>query len=61
VQHARQEGIQKGEQIGIQKGRKEYSLNVALNLINMNMPIDVIIKATGLSQPEIEELSRNKA
>jgi len=46
------EGIEKG----IEKGRKEGIINTAKNLITMNIPIENIAKATGLTQEEIAKL-----
>lgn len=42
-----------GEQIGLQKGRIE----VARNLLQDNMPVASVSKATGLSLAEIERLA----
>ena len=41
---------------GIEKGRKEGIINTAKNLITMNIPIENIAKATGLTQEEIAKL-----
>ena len=41
---------------GIEKGRKEGIINTAKNLITMNIPIESIAKATGLTQEEIAKL-----
>ncbi|MCL2747024.1 MAG: hypothetical protein FWE59_00020 [Oscillospiraceae bacterium] len=39
-----------------QKGRAEGLLNVARNLLEMNMPLDQITTATGLTRAEVEAL-----
>ncbi|MCL1863466.1 MAG: Rpn family recombination-promoting nuclease/putative transposase [Defluviitaleaceae bacterium] len=41
---------------GRNEGRMGERMDIARNLINMNMPMDTIIKATGLTQEEIESL-----
>ena len=41
---------------GIEKGRKEGIINTAKNLITMNISIENIAKATGLTQGEIAKL-----
>ncbi len=42
-------GLKKGEQIGLKKGK----LNDAYNLYKLGIPMDIIVKATGLSEEEI--------
>ena len=49
-------GFEKGIEKGIEKGRKEGIINTAKNLITMNIPIENIAKATGLTQEEIAKL-----
>ena len=58
--HAEQEGIQKGIQQGIQqgiqKGAAEEKLEIARNLLKINLPLEQISMATGLTIAEIENL-----
>ncbi len=53
-------GIEKGRAEGIEKGRAEGRAEtlteVAKGLIKMNMPIEKIMKITGLTEAEIKEL-----
>jgi predicted transposase/invertase (TIGR01784 family) len=53
-------GIKKGEKIGIEKGkvegRDERNLEIAKELKKDNMPIELIVKYTGLSAEEINKL-----
>ena len=53
-------GLEKGIEKGIEKGREEgiYSkaIETAKKLIGMNLSIENIAKATGLSKEEIEKL-----
>ena len=51
-----QRGIQIGEQRGIQMG----SISTARNLLNMNIDIDTIIKATNLDRSIIIDLQNGK-
>ena len=44
------------EQKGLQKGVAERSIEIARNALQMRMPVDDIIKLTGLSRDEIERL-----
>lgn len=39
-----------------EKGKKDKAIEIAKNLLEMDMPIDNIMKATGLSQKEIDML-----
>ncbi len=38
------------------QGKKERNLEIAKNLLQENVPIEVILKATGLTKEEIEKL-----
>ena len=49
-------GREEGREEGIKEGRKEGIINTAKNLITMNIPIENIAKATGLTQEEIAKL-----
>ena len=50
------EGLAKGEAKGKAKGKKESTLEIAKNLLNLNIDINDIVKATGLSKAKIESL-----
>ena len=54
MQKGIQEGRQKGIQEGRQEGRQEGVFDVAKNLLEMNMPVEDIAKATGLAIEEIK-------
>ncbi|MGP1599122.1 MAG: Rpn family recombination-promoting nuclease/putative transposase, partial [Peptoanaerobacter stomatis] len=56
IQIGEQRGIQIGEQRGIQMG----SISTARNLLNMNIDIDTIIKATNLDRNIIIDLQNGK-
>ncbi len=49
-------GIEKGEKIGIEKGGKQKAIDIAKRLKSINLPIEKIVEATGLSQNEIDNL-----
>ena len=49
-------GIKKGLEEGLEKGRKAQALETSKSLLEMNLPIENIIKATGLTAAEIAEL-----
>ena len=52
LDNAEEKGIAKG----IVKGKKDKAVEIAKKLLEMDMPIDAIMKATGLSQEEIAKL-----
>ena len=49
-------GRAEGEAKGKAEGRAEGVLSIARNALQMNMPIDDIVKMTGLSRKEVENL-----
>jgi predicted transposase/invertase (TIGR01784 family) len=53
---AEDRGEQRGIQIGEQRGRQEGAFAIARNLLGMNMPLDQIVTATGLTREEVENL-----
>jgi predicted transposase/invertase (TIGR01784 family) len=51
-----QEGLQQGVEQGLQKGRQESAISIAQKLLVSQIPIDLIIQATGLTREDIERL-----
>ena len=56
IKDAINEGIEQGKEEGYLIGEKEKSYKIARNMINMNMSIEDISKATGLSIEEIQKI-----
>ena len=56
LKETEEKALAKGIEKGIEKGRKEGIINTAKNLITMNISIENIAKATGLTQGEIAKL-----
>lgn len=56
LNEAQNEGIEQGTRIGVEQGSKNKALEIAKNMLQMNMDIGIISKATGLSEKEINEL-----
>lgn len=48
--------MRKARDEGGAKGRSEEKIDVARNALKMNMPVDDIIKLTGLSQQQIADI-----
>ena len=51
-----QTGLENGKEEGIKEGIEEGTISIAKKLLKMNMKIEDISKATGLSISEIEKL-----
>ncbi len=45
---AEQEGFSKGKEEGLKKGREEAQIEIAKNLLNSGVNIELIIQSTGL-------------
>ncbi|MFJ5423656.1 transposase, partial [Wolbachia endosymbiont of Drosophila barbarae] len=56
---ATEKGIQIGEERGIKIGKEEGKIEVAKAMLANNVDVNTIVKFTGLSISEIEELSVN--
>ena len=48
--------LKKGEKRGLKMGLEQGKLETAKNLIAMNLPLKDIVKATGLSEKQIQKL-----
>ena len=61
IQEGRKEGIQEGIQKGIQEGKKEgrreEQLRLAKNFLSLDVPLETIAKATGLTIEQINALN----
>lgn len=58
VYQFKEEGFLEGEQKGKLEGIKESKLEIAKNLLKMELPLDKIINATGLSEETINQLKK---
>ena len=59
LSEAKEEGISQGISQGYTSGINDGIKQTAKNLLSMNMPIEDILKATGLSVEEIKKISNN--
>ena len=59
IKQGRQEGHQEGHQEGRQEGTEQALTAIAIAMLNDNQPIDTIVKYTGLSEAEIEQLTES--
>ena len=53
------EGIKEGKKEGMKEGKELGKKEIALNLLRENLPIDLIIKATGLTRKKVTQLKEN--
>lgn len=53
----KEEGIREGIKKGIKEGQKEEKLKTAQKLISLKMPIEQIVKVTGLTEEEIKRIN----
>ena len=54
-----EEGLAKGLAKGREEGREERNLEVAINLLQLGMPCEIVAKATGLSLEEVTKLKES--
>ena len=54
LQQGLQQGIQQGEERGLQQGKYE----TARNMLNRNLPIEIVCECTGLSKDVIEKIKK---
>ncbi|OIJ15528.1 hypothetical protein BKP35_00605 [Anaerobacillus arseniciselenatis] len=60
LQKGMQQGIEQGIEKGKQQGEKEALKKVALGLSEEGVPLEMIVKLTGLTKEEVEQLVKNK-
>ena len=56
LEQGREEGREEGLEEGLKKGREEGKKEIARSLKSMNLPIEQIMQATGLTEEEIKQL-----
>ena len=54
-----EEGLPKGRAEVLVKGREERNLEVAINLLQLGTPCEIVAKATGLSLEEVAKLKES--
>ena len=55
----REEGLAKGREEGREKGREERNTEVAINLLQLGTPCEIVAKATELSLEEVAKLKES--
>ncbi len=55
-----EEGLAKGRAEGREEGREERNMEVAINLLQLGTPCEIVAKATGLFLEEVIKLKENR-
>ena len=56
IEYAKETGLEEGLAKGREEGREERNLEVAINLLQLGTPCEIVAKATGLSAEEVAKL-----
>jgi flagellar biosynthesis/type III secretory pathway protein FliH len=57
LEQGMKQGMQQGMKQGMQQGIEQGITQTARNMLSLNAPIDFIIKATGLTETEVQRLA----
>jgi predicted transposase YdaD len=55
-----EEGTERGIQLGTERGIEQSMQNVAIAALREGCPMELIVKLTGLTIPEIEQLQTSR-
>jgi predicted transposase/invertase (TIGR01784 family) len=59
IEYAKETGLEEGLAKGREEGREERNLEVAINLLQLGTPCEIVAKATGLSLEEVAKLKES--
>ena len=59
IEYARETALEEGLSKGREEGREERNLEVAINLLQLGTPCEIVAKATGLSVEEVAKLKES--
>ena len=54
-----EEGLSKGREEGREEGREDAKQQIAINLLQLGTPCEIVAKATGLSLEEVTKLKES--
>ena len=60
IEYAKETGLEEGLAKGLAKGREERNTEVAINLLRLGTPCEVVAKATGLSMEDVAKLKEKE-
>ena len=59
IEYAKETGLEEGLAKGREEGREERNMEVAINLLQLGTPCEIVAKATGLSVEEVTNLKES--
>ena len=59
LEYAKKKGREEGRMEGREEGIEKRSREIAVNLLRINLPIQTICEATGLTEEEVAGLKEN--
>ena len=59
IEYANETGLEEGLAKGREEGREEERNAIAINLIQLGTPCEIVVKATGLSVEEVTKLKES--
>ena len=59
IEYAKEISLEEGLAKGRAEGREERNLEVAINLLQLGTPCEIVAKATGLSLEEVTKLKES--
>ncbi len=59
IEYAKKTSLEEGLAKGREEGREERNLEVAINLLQLGTPCEIVAKATGLSLEEVAKLKES--
>ena len=59
LEYAKKKGREEGRMEGREEGIEKRSREIAVNLLRINLPIQTICEATGLTEEEVAGLKKN--
>ena len=59
IEYAKETGLEEGLAKGREEGREEERKAIAINLIQLGTPCEIVAKATGLSVEEVAKLKES--
>ena len=59
IEYAKEISLEEGLAKGREEGREERNLEVAINLLQLGTPCEIVAKATGLSLEEVVKLNES--
>ena len=56
IEYAKETGLEEGLSKGREEGREDAKQQIAINLLQLGTPCEIVAKATGLSLEEVAKL-----